>query len=847
MEKNYKQSKLSKFSMPYNIENLSTPLKTNKLKNKEIILNSFLQETYNQKKSKAKANLLYEKMIGEPKSNQMYLNILEKKEKKLDKKKINSNNNRDKLLTKNDIPLTSYYKKKMKNKIDIQDNLSNYQVVNTFLNRNNSNKSSVFPSNENQMSFLINSKNLEQKNDIKNSEEKKIRRHKTVYIKKNLSVERNIKTNKIIYKNISQDDRYFHSNKKLEQKYCTPSTMRKRDKNNSKENNTNNINSNVNIFNFGMQYNNAPNYLIRNSKLFNPYFNDFLAYNNPKIDFHENHDVIVEESAILIQSAFRGCFIRYQINNRLKAYKIYEILASFFKNKIWKILKKKLLLYKIFFELNGFSALEIDNNKRKSNIYNQKFLKESKEAFFILKRNNIKNFSYEENYLGSYENKNNIDDNKNKKLIWNKKMANKNNPIISNIINQKLFSKNIKKLKVDKKENSLTKEKEKYLKILVTKKIDKSRLTLLKYFLRFYYNGILYNDEKHKKNKFVEINTNIKNLKLEKLKKIIEIKSACHFAILFKYFSKFKFKCILNYIQIHQHLIFNGGRLINIEEDSFIIYEFAKNKNMLNNNEFNRNIRTILNKIKKLRKIIYDKKETNNEIIKKYFHKFRMAGIRHYMQIELKKKLIIKVMMLKATEENFIMKKENRNNVENQKIKKLNKLILKYNNYYLNSCKSIFDRWNLRTKIFSMITKDKEKKKKRRIKKRYNKKLAANINNINNNNTNIPHMTDINNTNNNINFSYNSNIKMNLKDSKNKLNNQKYDVDHPDSIIFVDDMKITDYFKLTKFINKINGVITKKFYLFKYMINKNKKEEEIKNNINNDVDFFMDDSSESEN
>ena len=185
MEKNYKQSKLSKFSMPYNIENLSTPLKTNKLKNKEIILNSFLQETYNQKKSKAKANLLYEKMIGEQNSNKMYLNIIEKKEKNHEKKKINSNNNRDKLLTKNDIPLTSYYKKKQKNKIDILDNnLSNFQVVNTFLNRNNSNKSSVFLSNENQMSFLINSKNLEQKNDIKNSEEKKIKRHKTVYIKK---------------------------------------------------------------------------------------------------------------------------------------------------------------------------------------------------------------------------------------------------------------------------------------------------------------------------------------------------------------------------------------------------------------------------------------------------------------------------------------------------------------------------------------------------------------------------------------------------------------------------------------------------------------------------------------
>ena len=838
MDKNYKQSKLSKFSIPYSIENLSSPLKTNKLKNKEIILNSFLQETYNQKKSKAKANLLYEKMIGEQNSNKMYLNIIEKKEKNHDKKKINSNNNRDKLLTKNDIPLTSYYKKKHKNKIDILDNnLSNYQVVNTFLNRNNSNKSSVFLSNENQMSFLINSKNLDQKNDIKNSEEKKIKRHKTVYIKKNLSVERNIKISKNIYKNISHDDKYYHSNKKMEQKYSSPSTMRKRDKNISKENNANNINSNVNIFNFGMQYNNSPNYLIRNSKMFNPYFNDFLAYNDPKIDFHENYIERKEESAIMIQSVFRGSFIRFQINNRLKAYKGIEILILCFRNKFWKLLKKKILLLKI----------ADSNNKRKSIIYNQKFLKESKESFCFLNRNKIKNFSYEENYLVSCENINKFEDNKKKKLIWNKKMANKNNPIISNIRNQKLFSKNIKKLKVEKKDNSLTKEKEKFLKILVTKKIDKSRLILLKYFLRFYYNGILYNNKKIKNNKYDDINTNINCLKLEKLKKIIENKRAFHIAILFKYFSRFKFKCILNYIQIHQYLIFNGGRLRNIEEDSFFIYEFAKNKNIINSNEYKRNLKTILDKVKKLRKIIYDKKNSNIEIIRIYFHKFRMAGIRHYMQIELKKKLFIKIIMLKATEENYIMKKENKNDVENQKYKKLNKLILKYNNYYLNSCKSIFDRWNLRTKIFSMITKDKEKKKKRRIKKRYNKKLAANINNINNNNIIIPNITDINTTNNNNNFSFNSNSKINIKDSKNKLINQKYDVDHPDSIIFIDNMKITDYFKITKFINKTSGVITKKFYFFKYMINKSKKEEEIKNNINNDVDFFMDDSSESEN
>ena len=122
--------------------------------------------------------------------------------------------------------------------------------------------------------------------------------------------------------------------------------------------------------------------------------NDFLAYNNPKIDFHENYIDRMEESAIMIQSVFRGSFIRFQINNRLKAYKGIEILILCFRNKFWKLLKKKILLLKI----------ADSNNKRKSIIYNQKFLKESKESFCFLNRNKIKNFSYEENYLGSYEN-----------------------------------------------------------------------------------------------------------------------------------------------------------------------------------------------------------------------------------------------------------------------------------------------------------------------------------------------------------------------------------------------------------------------------------------------------------
>ena len=350
-----------------------------------------------------------------------------------------------------------------------------------------------------------------------------------------------------------------------------------------------------------------------------------------------------------------------------------------------------------------------------------------------------------------------------------------------------------------------------------------------------------------KNTKSNEININVKQLKLKKLKKIIEYKSSCNISILYKYFSRFKFNGILNYIQKHQYLIINGGRLKNIEEDPFFIYEFDKNKKKSNDDEKNRNIKAILMTIIKLRKIIYDKKKTKNEIIKQYFHKFRMAGIRHYMQIELKKKLMVKILILKSYNDNCIPKKEKKKE-EDIKYQILNKLILKYSNHNLTSCKNIFDRWNLRTKIFNMITKDKEKKKKRRIKKRYNKKLAANSNNINNNNINNPHVTDIDNTNkNNNNFFYNSNCKINIKDNNNKLNNKKYDVGHPDSIIYIDNIKITDYFKITSFISKLNGVVTKKFYFFKYIIKKAKKEEESKNNINNDVDFFMDDSSESDN
>ena len=122
MDKKYKQTKLNKYQIEYNIETSPTLLKPNKFINKEIIVNSFLQDTHNQKKPKPKVNLLSEKTIKEPKFNSIYLNMLEKSKEKV---KINLNNNKDKINQKNNnISLNSFNKKRYKNYIEIQDNNS---------------------------------------------------------------------------------------------------------------------------------------------------------------------------------------------------------------------------------------------------------------------------------------------------------------------------------------------------------------------------------------------------------------------------------------------------------------------------------------------------------------------------------------------------------------------------------------------------------------------------------------------------------------------------------------------------------------------------------------------------
>ena len=934
METIFKISNKNKYHKNYSIETLLSPVKSKNNKTKENISNDFFQDRYYNYQSKTRPNLPINQKNNDSKINSIFGNQFN-----------DSNNNYSNINLKNInqqyhnnyISIASTLSRKNKNRYE-NDKNKKYIILNPFREKrsSSSNRSLLVPKNENQISILKKSEifdiNINRIRSNENSliieaSDKKVKRNNTVYIKKHFSKDKNLKNKKksghsqtaskfYINKNMktnnkNDDIKHFNkSNIKSMVRSNSSYTMRKKNKGNqiNKNKNTNNINSNVNIFHFDMQYNNTPNYYIKNSKMYNPYFNNYLpctlnierdsnnsnnliSIRSNKYKSNENdNDTIIklsqekeeenesfkmekqlfEQSAIIIQSVFRGCLIRSQINNLLKAFKAIEFLDFFFKYKFWKYFKNILSIIRSNI-INNDSKMSISSiscisalfNSNKNNVvktFNSKLLyKEIKESFSIINHINNK-------YLETFQNINNTEIGKSKTLIWNKKKINKNNNN-TNIINQKLYSKKFENIK--KSNLSIKNNKEKNLKILVIKNINNTKIFLLKNFMKFYFNGLLFNiKEEEIKNENEIMNQNLENSKIEKLKIIIKNKGKKSMKILYIYFYKFYFKGLLRYMENNRYYMINGGRLKDINSNPLFIYKpykSLKDVNKIENNNQVRNIKITLNRIKILRKIIYKKRTIKKDEIKFYFYKFHLKGIMHYMKNELKKRIIIKkILALEDIKKmDVLIKDKNSNKVDgdnklkNERLKILKRLIYKNNKIYLNICKNIFNKWNLRTKIFSIIAIDKEKKKKRRIKKRNNKKLGSNnmLNNPNNNiniNISTPNKINTNNTNKKIinnSFSSCPNTQINLNNKINEIIPSNLIIAHPNSVIFSNNLKI-DYYKLNKFIEKINGILTKKYYFFSLIYNnykKNKKSNENieeKDKINDDIDFFVDDSSD---
>jgi hypothetical protein len=402
----------------------------------------------------------------------------------------------------------------------------------------------------------------------------------------------------------------------------------------------------------------------------------------------------------------------------LKAYKGIEYLDYFFRMKFWKYFRNLLIYMKSniinndmdskmsISSISCISALFNTNKNFSAKSFNSKQLhQEIRESFCIINHNNNNNNN---KYLDTFKNLNINDNKKNKVLIWNKKKIYKSNTS-SNIINQKSNN-----------------NKEKCLKMIIVKNINHSRLFLLKYFMKFYFNGILNkNENENKVDNYSKKDIDIDKLKKEKLKNLFEKKERKPKLILYNFFFKFYFRGILNLMENNSYCLTNGGRLHDI---SFI---YSKNSNIKE-----KNLKLTLKKIIILKKIILKPRKLGKEAIRKYFYKFHLYGIISFMKKELNKRIISKKLSI-LEEEKKINKDGNDKEMKNLRIKILKRAIYNKDRIHKSICKNVFDKWDLKTRIFSIIAIDKEKKKKRRIKKRNNKKLGSNNNNNQNNNANI--------------------------------------------------------------------------------------------------------------
>ena len=139
-----------------------------------------------------------------------------------------------------------------------------------------------------------------------------------------------------------------------------------------------------------------------------------------------------------------------------------------------------------------------------------------------------------------------------------------------------------------------------------------------------------------------------------------------------------------------------------------ISFIYSKNSNIKE-----KNLKLTLKKIIILKKIILKPRKLGKETIRKYFYKFHLYGIISFMKKELNKRIISKKLSI-LEEEKKINKDGNDKEMKNLRIKILKRAIYNKDRIHKSICKNVFDKWDLKTRIFSIIAIDKEKKKKRK-------------------------------------------------------------------------------------------------------------------------------------
>ena len=461
------------------------------------------------------------------------------------------------------------------------------------------------------------------------------------------------------------------------------------------------------------------------NKLFNKEIENNMIYNgangtNNSTNYNDIR-LLFEQSAVIIQSVFRGYLVKSRLETYLYNYKFYnqavDILEKFFidylKNKCNIILEKKIFLLKIskfpskikniksYKSCKAFKLINIPTSpltESDKTLIQNKFIdiylhKEIGERFNIIKTNNNKELEKkhkeelddvnnkiiklikENNILKNINQKNKINETKYKELsLENKKKENIINIITSDNQNLAKKLKNLKdkinqleiqtpiviNLIQDNKNKYHIKYRNNYLIFLIKKKEIKYMIILKKYFAK-YKNIIKRLNYENKINNF---------LKEKYLNNLVIIIRNNHHQLL-RYFLK--------------NLLY--------------LYLFKKNQ-LENNNKI---------KVEKLKNLLLKKQKIEKLNLKQYFNSFHTKGIL--------------LQYIKETELNKQNKKEQILNNLKKSIISLNKRNILHNAIQY---KNYFIKWTLVTRILSMKAVTDEKKRKKRQKQRTKRKIEKN-------------------------------------------------------------------------------------------------------------------------
>ena len=446
---------------------------------------------------------------------------------------------------------------------------------------------------------------------------------------------------------------------------------------------------------------------------------------------------LFEQSAITIQSVFRGYLMKCKLDTYLIQYKDYnrglEILEKTIKSFLDKNINIEEENQKFF---NFLKDNEKKNNNCKScktfkllnlpstppstekNDLNKKFYmnlflhKEIGERFNIIKENKQKEI--EQKYKEEIDNINNKMD---KLIEENKSLKDINEK-------NKLKESKFKELSMENKKkeniiNIITNDNQNLARRL---KIIQDKFNQLEIHNQ---TKIFYNSENNQYNNSKELFIEYRNFYLLFL---IHKKNAYYFDLLRKYFNKYR--NIINSLRENEKDI----NILKKQKLKLLVYDkknkeyiFLKNnfakfyyKSLLYYREM-QNREDILRA--KLINIVLKKDKINKAIIKSYFKKFYYKGIIINL-IEEKKK-------------NFSEKKQEKFNKMNKLIKSIEQRKDKHNYLIIRDC---FDKWNLFSKILSMKAVTDEKKRKKRQKQRMKKKNEKSLNKYMANGNNILHI-----------------------------------------------------------------------------------------------------------